>query len=156
MQAQLKSTRETMDRMATQVERSKERVQMLEGQIDESDEPMEDMRGQLEALLKQRLGVEKELTQAKTNLAENEHIIRELEQKRNIISEQLNKSQEELMQVRLESEGYSVKREGILTQLTDGGFELAQVLERLPEDIEEEQCALELENYVIEFNDSAP
>ena len=56
---------------------------MLEGQIDESDEPMEDMRGQLETLLKQRLGVEKELTQAKTNLAENEHIIRGLEQKRN-------------------------------------------------------------------------
>ena len=145
VQAQLKSTRETMDRMATQVERSKERVQMLEGQIDESDEPMEDMRGQLETLLKQRLGVEKELTQAKTNLAENEHIIRGLEQKRNGIGEQLNKSQEELMQVRLESEGYSVKREGILAQLNDGGFDLAQVLERLPEDLEEEQCALELE-----------
>ena len=47
----------------------------------------------------------------------------ELEQKRNGIGEQLNKSQEELMQVRLESEGYSVKREGILTQLNDGGFE---------------------------------
>ena len=35
VQAQLKSTRETMDRMATQVERSKERVQILEGQIDD-------------------------------------------------------------------------------------------------------------------------
>ena len=38
-----------------------------------------------------------------------------------------------------------MKREGILAQLNDGGFDLAQVLERLPEDLEEEQCALELE-----------
>ena len=145
VQAQLKSTRETMDRMATQVERSKERVQMLEGQIDESDKPMDDMRGQLEGLLKQRLGVEKELTQAKTNLAENEHIIRSLEQKRNELSEELNKFQEDLIQVRLESEGCSVKREGILAQLKEGGFELAKVLDRLPNDLDEEQCALELE-----------
>ena len=38
-----------------------------------------------------------------------------------------------------------MKREGILAQLNDGGFDLAQVLERLPEDLEEEECALELE-----------
>ena len=145
IKAQLKSTRETMDRMATQVERSKERVHMLEGQIDESDEPMEGLRAQLEDLLEQRLGVEKELGKAKTNLEDNEFIIRELEGKRNNISDELNATREELMQIRLESEGASVKREGILAQLKESNFELKQVLESLPEGLEEEQCALELE-----------
>ena len=63
--AQLKSTRETMDRMASQVQRSKERIESLTTQIQESHEPLEGMRADLEALLKQRLGVEKELTEAR-------------------------------------------------------------------------------------------
>ena len=145
IKAQLKSTRETMDRMATQVERSKERVHLLEGQIDESDEPMEGMRAQLEDLLQQRLGVEKDLGKAKTNLEENENIIRDLEGKRNNISEKLNATREQLMQVRLQSEGASVKRDGILAQLKESNFELEKVLESLPDGLGEEQCALELE-----------
>ena len=145
IKAQLHSTRETMDRMATQVERSKERVQLLEGQIDESDEPMEKMRQELENLLEQRLGVDKELGTAKGRVDENEHIIRGLERGRNEINERLNTSREQLMQVRLTSEGASVKREGILAQLKELNFELERVLAAIPEGVDEEQCSLELE-----------
>ena len=134
-----------MDRMATQVERSKERVQLLEGQIDESDEPMDKLRQELENLLEQRLGVDKELGTAKGRVDENEHIIRGLERSRNEINERLNASREQLMQVRLTSEGASVKREGISAQLKELNFELEGVLAAIPEGVDEEQCSLELE-----------
>ncbi|NKB31615.1 MAG: chromosome segregation protein SMC [Pseudomonadales bacterium] len=145
LQAQLQSTRETMDRMASQVQRSKERIESLASQIEESDQPLEEMRTELEVLLGQRLEVEKELGVAKSRVEENEHRIRSLEQDRNQLQESQNKLREELMQARLKSEGASVKRDGVLEQLKEAQFELEEVLKNLPEDIEEQQCELDLE-----------
>ncbi len=143
--AQLQSTRETMDRMAAQVERSKERMGLLAGQIEESDEPIEDMRSELEEQLGQRLGVEKELGVAKGRVDENESAIRELEQKRNKAQQQTDVTREQLMEVRLKSEGASVKRDGLLEQLEQSKFSLDEVLKGLPENLEESQCEQELE-----------
>ena len=143
--AQLQSTRETMDRMAAQVERSKERMGVLADQIDESDEPIENMRSELEDQLGQRLGVEKELGLAKARVDDNESAIRELEQKRNKAQEKTDVTREQLMEVRLKSEGASVKRDGLLEQLEQSKFSLEEVLSAIPEDLEEGQCEQELE-----------
>jgi chromosome segregation protein len=145
LEAQLQSTRETMDRMASQVQRSKERIESLSSQIEESDQPLGEMRKDLEALLGQRLEVEKELAEAKSRVDENEHTIRGLEQERNAHQENQNKLREALMQARLKSEGASVKRDALLEQLREAKFELEQVLENLPEDLEEQQCEQDLE-----------
>lgn len=145
VQSQLQSTRETMDRMATQVQRSRERMDSLQEQIAAADEPLAKMRSDLEALLQQRLEVEKELAEAKAKVDENEHATRALEQQRNQVLEQINQIKENLMQKRLKSEGASVKRDGILEQLQQAKFELAEVLENLPEELNEEQCEQELE-----------
>ena len=145
IQASLQSTRETMDRMASQVQRSKERIESLSTQIEESDQPLDEMRSELEQLLGQRLEVEKELGVAKSRVDENEHTIRSLEQQRNELQEGQNKLREELMQARLKSEGASVKRDGVLEQLKEAKFELEQVLVNLPEDLKEQQCEQELE-----------
>ena len=145
VQSQLQSTRETMDRMATQVQRSRERMDSLQVQIASADEPLTKMRSDLEALLQQRLEVEKELTEAKAKVDANEHATRALEQLRNQVLEQLNQVKESLMHKRLKSEGASVKRDGILEQLEQAKFVLAEVLENLPEELSEEQCEQELE-----------
>ncbi len=145
MQAQLQSTRESMDRMASQVQRSKERMESLTSQIEESDEPLEQMQSDLETLLQERLEVEKELGVAKSKVDENEHTIRDLERSRNEIQSQLNKLRESLMQKRLNREGASVKRDGVLHQLQEAKFELPSVLENLPDDLEELECETELE-----------
>jgi chromosome segregation protein len=68
-----------------------------------------------------------------------------LEQLRNQVLEQLNQVKESLMHKRLKSEGASVKRDGILEQLEQAKFVLAEVLENLPEELSEEQCEQELE-----------
>jgi len=145
VQSQLQSTRETMDRMATQVQRSRERMDSLQEQIASADEPLAKMRSDLENLLQQRLEVEKELADAKAKVDANEHATRALEQQRNQVLEQLNQVRESLMHKRLKSEGASVKREGILEQLEQAKFVLAEVLEKLPEELSEEQCEQELE-----------
>jgi len=145
VQSQLQSTRETMDRMATQVQRSRERMDSLEEQIASADEPLAKMRSNLEALLQQRLEVEKELAEAKARVDANEHATRALEQQRNQALEQANQVRESLMHKRLKSEGASVKRDGILEQLEQAKFVLADVLKSLPEELSEEQCEQELE-----------
>jgi len=145
VQSQLQSTRETMDRMATQVQRSRERMDSLQEQIASADEPLAKMRSDLEALLQQRLEVEKELAEAKAKVDANEHATRSLEQQRNQVLEQINKIRESLMQKRLKSEGASVKRDGILEQLEAAKFDLAVVLENLPDELTDEQCEQELE-----------
>jgi chromosome segregation protein len=89
--------------------------------------------------------VEKELTEAKAKVDANEHATRALEQLRNQVLEQLNQVKESLMHKRLKSEGASVKRDGILEQLEQAKFVLAEVLENLPEELSEEQCEQELE-----------
>jgi chromosome segregation protein len=117
----------------------------LQVQIASADEPLTKMRSDLEALLQQRLEVEKELTEAKAKVDANEHATRALEQLRNQVLEQLNQVKESLMHKRLKSEGASVKRDGILEQLEQAKFVLAEVLENLPEELSEEQCEQELE-----------
>jgi len=145
VESQLQSTRETMDRMASQVQRSKERMQSLTGQIKESDEPIEKMRTDLETLLQKRLEVEKELGEAKAKVDANEHKIRSLEQERNEIQERSNNHRESLMEVRLKSEGASVRRDTLVEQLKEAKFDLEVVLAELPEELEESGCEQQLE-----------
>lgn len=145
VQSQLQSTRETMDRMATQVQRSRERMDSLQEQIATADEPLAKMRSDLEALLQKRLEVEKELAEAKAKVDANEHATRALEQDRNKVQERINQIRENLMQKRLKNEGASVKRDGILEQLHQAKFELETVLENLPEEATVEACEEELE-----------
>jgi chromosome segregation protein len=95
--------------------------------------------------LQQRLEVEKELAEAKAKVDANEHATRALEQLRNQVLEQVNQVRESLMHKRLKSEGASVKRDGILEQLEQAKFVLADVLESLPEELSEEMCEQELE-----------
>tara|TARA_B110000483_G_scaffold235901_1_gene308179 strand:- start:8144 stop:9184 length:1041 start_codon:yes stop_codon:yes gene_type:complete len=134
-----------MDRMASQVQRSKERIESLTTQIDASDEPLVTMRRDLEELLAKRLDVEKELSTAKSAVDANEHKLRELEQSRNSVQQRSSEFRESLMQQRLKTEGASVKREGILEQLTNADFDLSDVIAQLPKDIDQAQCELLLE-----------
>ena len=131
--------------MASQVQRAKERIESLTTQIEESHEPLEGMRADLETLLEQRLGVEKELAEAKARVDENEHAMRKLEQERNEKQARQNALRETLMQNRLKSEGATVKREALVAQLTEANFELEAVISQLPDSLTEAECEQALE-----------
>ncbi|MEX0618478.1 MAG: chromosome segregation protein SMC [Pseudohongiellaceae bacterium] len=144
VQAQLKSTRETMDRMASQVQRSRERIESLTKQIESGDEPLARMRGELEELLEKRLDVEKDLAEAKARVDENEHSIRVLEHDRAQVEQSLSDVKEDHMQRRLKVEGSSVKRAGLLEQLQEAGFDVETVLREIPEEYTDTVCEEEL------------
>ena len=131
--------------MASQVQRSKERIESLTTHIEESHEPLEEMRADLETLLEQRLGVEKELTEAKARVDENEHAMRKLEQERNEKQARQNTLRETLMQYRLKSEGATVKRGALVAQLNEANFELETVISQLPDSLTEAECEQALE-----------
>ena len=143
--AQLSSTRQAMDRMASQVQRSKERMETLSDQIEKSQEPLLQMRSNLEQLLQARLGVEKDLTAAKKRVDDNEHAIRTLEHDRNSVERRLAETREKITQYRVSSEGASVRQSGLLEQLRDAKFDLQEVINELPEGLDEAACETELE-----------
>ncbi|MFM1896542.1 MAG: hypothetical protein RLZZ385_1616 [Pseudomonadota bacterium] len=145
VQAQLRSTRETMDRMASQVQRSRERMENLGRQIESTTAPLATMRRDLDVLLEKRLAVEKELAAAKAKVDENEHTLRSLEQERSGHEQKLTGLREEHMQIRLQSEGATVKKQGLLEQLQHNKFVLDEVLAQLPPELDDPTCEAELE-----------
>jgi len=143
--AQLRSTRESMDRMASQVQRSRERIDSLNAQLESSAEPLQRMRGDLAQMLEARLAVEKELAQAKARVDENEHTIRALEQERSGFESKSGELREALMQSRIKSEGASVRQQALLDHLREADFNLDTVLAGLPEELDEQSCEEELQ-----------
>jgi len=143
--AQLSSTRQAMDRMASQVQRAKERMDALRDQIEKSEDPLLKMRSDLEQLLQSRLGVEKELTAAKKRVDENEHSIRTFEGERNNVERSLSETRERMTQYRINSEGASVRQTSLIEQLKEAKFDLQEVISELPEELDDSLCEAELE-----------
>ncbi len=145
LQSQLKSVRDTMDRMAAQVQRARERIDSLTRQLSTSDEPLIEKKAELEVQLEKRLDVEVQLNAAKARADENEHTLRGLEQQRTQMERAAAGIREELMENRLKTEGDLVKRAAIEEQLIDSKYDLQTVLANLPEELTQEICESELE-----------
>ena len=144
LESQLRSVRETMDRMASQVQRSKERIESLTQQLQHSDEPLAIKRAELELQLELRLEVEGQLAAAKARADDNEHTLRSLEQQRGQLERSASGLREQLMENRLKTEGDLVKRQALEEQLLASKYDLKTVLENLPEDLDQDSCETEL------------
>ena len=141
----MKSVRDTLDRMASQVQRAKEKIDSLTRQLQDSDAPLELKRAELEALLQKRLEVEAQLNAAKVRAEGNEHTLRSLEQQRSHFERTAAALREQLMEHRLRCEGDMVKREALQDQLRESRYDLATVLSTLPEGVDQGFCERELE-----------
>ena len=144
LNSQLKSVRDTLDRMASQVQRAKERIESLSRQLADSDPPLEIKRAELEMQLQKRLEVEQQLTAAKARADDNEHMLRGLEQQRAQFERGAGVLREQLMEHRLKCEGDLVKREALAQQLADSKYDLQTVLANLPEELDQATCENEL------------
>jgi len=144
LQSQIKSLKDTMDRMGTQVQRARERIESIEQQLSQSDEPMDDKRLELETLLQQRVEVEEQMNKAKAAADENEHQLRSIEQQRAGFERDAGGVREKLMEHRLKTEGDLVKRQALVEQLQEARYDLDTVLANLPEDLTAKGCEDEL------------
>jgi chromosome segregation protein len=145
LQTQMESMRESIARTRAQVEQLNTRYESLQATLSDNDNPLDDLQLELEQQLELRLEAEGELTTARQQVAEVEHLLREAERERAAIEQRANTVRAELEQQRLTNQTLSVQRETLQRQLTEGEHDVQQVLETMPEEANEPEWQRQLE-----------
>jgi len=145
LQTQLSAMREAIDRTNNQVAQLRSRRDSLESSLAENDEPIEGLKQELESQLELRLQAEGKLGEARQQVAEIDHLLREKEQERAAIEHRADTVRNELERHRISSESLQVQRQTLHKQLTAGGHDIEQVLATMPEGAEEAEWQRSLE-----------
>ena len=106
---------------------------------------MPGLKHELDEKLNSRLGVEQELLQAKAQVDELEHALRELDAERHKLQESNQLLRDDLVTRKLNIEGATVKRAALEQQLQENNYQLEEVIQALPEGISESSCETDLE-----------
>jgi chromosome segregation protein len=149
---QLASVKQSCERSQQQVAQLAERRRDLQASLSEEGNPIEDIQETLEALLQQRMEIEAELEEARRGLDTLEQDMREVERKRNDAEQRANTLRGQLEKVRLDAQSVDVRRAGLQQQLEESGFKLEAVLERLPDEANEESWSKQLEDMAARIN----
>ncbi|MFT6388166.1 MAG: chromosome segregation protein [Cellvibrionaceae bacterium] len=145
IKTQLQSIRESMKRLQEQSSRLEQRQQQLQTSLGDSDDPTEGHKIDLEALLEKRIAVEEELTSSRRQFETVEQELRDAEQSRSRVENDLQSLRGRLTDARLSAQTVQVKRETIAKQLLDDGSDLEELLTELPENASEGPFEIELE-----------
>ncbi|MCH2569112.1 MAG: chromosome segregation protein SMC, partial [Pseudomonadales bacterium] len=127
-----------LTRLGQQRDEYEQRQQSLREAIANSEEPQADLRRELDAQLNTRLAVEARLTKARATIEATESRIRDHEQQRVSIEEQVETVRESLAQERLEWQALETRKTTITEQLSEEGHDLATVMSALPTDADED------------------
>ena len=144
LDAQLKSTRENMDRMAVQVQRLAERIRALETGIGDAKPPTEALRAELEEKLAGQSHIEGELQRARAAYEKAERQLQSREQALKQLRQRFNGIAEDISRLRVENERAVVMSEELLRHLRQAGRSPREVLEDIPEGQTVESCEEEL------------
>jgi len=145
LQTQLAGMRETIARTDNQVAQLRLRHEGLVTSLNDTDQPLEGLKLELEEQLALRLQAEGELTTARQQVAEVEHLLREKEQQRAAIEHRAESVRGELERRRIASQSLQVQRETIYKALVAGDHDINEVLQGLPEGAEEAEWQRSLE-----------
>jgi len=145
IKTQLQSIRDSMQRLQEQASRLAQRKEQLLTSLGNSDDPTEDHKIELEALLEKRIAVEEELTASRKQFETVEQQLRDAEQSRSRVDNELQSLRGLLTEARLSAQTVEVQRETIAKQLLEDGSELETLLAELPENATEEPFETELE-----------
>ena len=145
LQTQLGAMREAIDRTNNQVAQLRARRDSLAAGLAQNDEPLDGLKLELEEQLELRLQAEAELSAARQQVAEVDHLLREKEQQRAAIEHRAESVRGELERNRIASQALQVRRETIYRQLSANGHDIEQVLETMPEGAAEDEWQRSLE-----------
>jgi chromosome segregation protein len=145
LQTQVNSMRDTIERTDRQVLQLRERRESLGQSLGEADSPLAGLREELEQQLALRLKAEAELSEARQQVAEVEHLLREAEQRRAAIEHRAESVRSELERERLATQTLQVQRETVQKQLAEEQREPEEVLQTLPEGANEPEWQRGLE-----------
>ncbi len=145
LDTQVRSMRESIERTDRQVLQLQERRDTLTQSVTENAAPMAGLQEELERQLGLRLEAEGELSAARQQVAEVEHLLRESEQQRAAIEQRIETARSALEQKRISSQTLQVQREAIHKQLTEDGHDVQEVLSSLPEEANDAEWQVSLE-----------
>jgi chromosome segregation protein len=142
---QVDSLRQGLDRLDAQTNGLRERKELLDRQMNEGDEPGQDLKQQLEEKLEQRLEAEQGLMEVRRELEAIEHTMRGHEGSRQQYESQTQEIRGRLDQKKMQWQEIKVRRSTVEEQLVEAQFDLATLLELLPEDADDQEWAAELD-----------
>jgi chromosome segregation protein len=145
LDTQVRSMRESIERTDRQVLQLQERRDTLTQSVTENAAPLAGLQEELERQLGLRLEAEGELSAARQQVAEVEHLLREAEQQRAAIEQRIETARSALEQKRISSQTLQVQREAIHKQLTEDGQDVQEVLSSLPEEANDAEWQVSLE-----------
>ena len=138
MRTELNSTQQALQRINSQQSQLVERREELQTAIKDADQPLEKMKDELAALLKTRVEVENELSGARNNLQTIDQSHRELEEQRGQAEEAVQAVRTQLEEIRIGWQEIKVRRQTVQESVTSAGFEVATLMNELPEGASEE------------------
>lgn len=145
LQTQLGAMREAIERTNSQVAQLRSRRDSLESSQAENDDPIETLQLELEEQLELRLEAEGKLGEARQQVAEIDHLLREKEQQRAAIEHRADSVRNELERHRIAGESLQVQRQSLHKLLIAGGHDIEQVLAAIPEGAQESEWQRSLE-----------
>ncbi len=145
LSAQLDSVGQAIARANDQVAQLEKRREELQASLLESSEPIDAMKLELEERLEQRLVVEEELTEARRNVESVDHVMRDLDRRRNEVENSLQAVRGRLEQARLNNQELQVRRRTLQEQLAEGQHDLDEILAALPDEAGETEWQSRLE-----------
>ncbi len=145
MRTELDSTRQGLERMNQQLDQLAERREELRIALAQGDEPIKLRSAELEELLEKRMVVENRLGEARRQVGDIEHAIRELELERNRAEQQAQSIRSGLESLRINAQEKKVRRQNLKERVVEAGFTLEEVLLGLPEDSDPVQWEKELD-----------
>ncbi len=145
LQTQLDAMRESIERTDRQVAQLRERRETLAASLGENESPLAGLQQELEAQLSLRLQAEGELSEARQQVAEVEHLLREAEQRRVGIEHRAESVRNDLERQRIDRQTLQVQRENLTQQLAEAGQDPEEVLQAVPEQASEAEWQNALE-----------
>lgn len=134
MRTELDSTRQGLERVDHQLSQFAERREELKLALAEGDAPIGEKGLELEALLEKRMQVEERLNEARRQVGDIDHRLRELENDRHKAEQQAQNVRGGLERLRMGWQESKVRRQTLQEQLGEGGFEVEKLLEELPDE----------------------
>lgn len=135
-----------------QLQRKQELVVLLS----QSTEPTEKLESDLKLLLEQRLVTEQGLAEARRKVESITHELRKLEQQRGEFEQKGQAVRGQLEKLRLDSQETRVRSKTVLEQLTETGFELESILEKLEEHASSKQWEAKLSEVAARISRLGP
>lgn len=144
-QKQLSFSQQNLQRSQQQQQQLQQRHQLVQEQLAEVSEPDGEQHETLQLLLEQRAEVELLVQQKAEALHQLDDKLRQAEQGHQGVAHLLTQKQKELADLQLSAEGYRVRANNMLEQLTELQVNFKELSETLPAEANEQEWQQQLE-----------